>query len=40
MGDTMYELPEYKGYEVIITKDVVEKNTQPVYIKKPNQKSA
>ncbi|MDD5160189.1 MAG: ATP-dependent Clp protease ATP-binding subunit ClpX [Sulfuricurvum sp.] len=40
MGDTMYELPEYSGYEVLITKEVVEENTQPVYIKKPNQKSA
>ncbi len=40
MGDIMYELPEYSGYEVIITKDVVEENTQPVYLKKSNQKSA
>ncbi|MDD5051660.1 MAG: ATP-dependent Clp protease ATP-binding subunit ClpX [Sulfuricurvum sp.] len=40
MGDTMYELPEYSGYEVLITKDVVEEKTQPVYIKKSNQKSA
>ncbi|MEW5832301.1 MAG: ATP-dependent Clp protease ATP-binding subunit ClpX [Campylobacterota bacterium] len=40
MGDTMYELPEYSGYEVLITKEVVESQTQPVYIKKSNQKSA
>ncbi|WP_310439714.1 ATP-dependent Clp protease ATP-binding subunit ClpX [Sulfuricurvum sp.] len=40
MGDTMYELPEYSGYEVLITKDVVEEKTQPVYIKKSTQKSA
>ncbi|MDD2782775.1 MAG: ATP-dependent Clp protease ATP-binding subunit ClpX [Sulfuricurvum sp.] len=40
MGDIMYELPEYSGYEVLITKDVVDEKTQPVYIKKPNQKSA
>ena len=40
MGDIMYELPEYSGYEVVITREVVEENTQPVYIKKTNQKSA
>ncbi|MDD5716734.1 MAG: ATP-dependent Clp protease ATP-binding subunit ClpX [Sulfuricurvum sp.] len=40
MGDIMYELPEYSGYEVMITKDVVEENNQPVYIKKSKQKSA
>lgn len=40
MGDIMYELPEYEGYEVVITKEVVETQTQPVYIKKSNQKSA
>lgn len=40
MGDIMYELPEYSGYEVIITKDVVEENAQPIYLKKSNQKSA
>lgn len=40
MGDTMYELPEYSGYEVLITKEVVEDNVPPVYIKKSTQKSA
>ncbi|MDD2830131.1 MAG: ATP-dependent Clp protease ATP-binding subunit ClpX, partial [Sulfuricurvum sp.] len=34
MGDVMYELPEYSGYEVIITKEVVDEATLPVYIKK------
>ena len=40
MGETMYELPEYRGYEVLITKEVVEENIAPVYIKKSTQKSA
>lgn len=40
MGETMYELPEYSGYEVLITKEVVEENVAPVYIKKSKQKSA
>lgn len=40
MGDTMYELPEYSGYEVLITKEVVDENVPPVYIKKSTQKSA
>ncbi|MFT7005049.1 MAG: ATP-dependent Clp protease ATP-binding subunit ClpX [Sulfurimonas sp.] len=34
MIDIMYELPEYAGYEVLITKDVIEGNENPVYIKK------
>ncbi|WP_321777771.1 ATP-dependent Clp protease ATP-binding subunit ClpX [Sulfurimonas sp.] len=40
MIDIMYELPEYEGYEVLITKDVIENNQDPVYIKKSNQKIA
>lgn len=40
MGETMYELPEYSGYEVLITKEVVEEASLPVYIKKTVQKSA
>ncbi|MCK9373576.1 MAG: ATP-dependent Clp protease ATP-binding subunit ClpX [Sulfuricurvum sp.] len=40
MGETMYELPEYSGYEVVITKEMVEEGAKPVYIKKTNQKSA
>ncbi len=31
--ETMYELPELKGYEVIITSDNVLNNTKPLYIK-------
>jgi ATP-dependent Clp protease ATP-binding subunit ClpX len=40
MSETMYELPEYSGYEVLITKEVVEEGSAPVHIKKTNQKSA
>ncbi len=40
MIDIMYELPEYNGYEVVITKDVIEKGEKPVYIKKTEQKTA
>jgi ATP-dependent Clp protease ATP-binding subunit ClpX len=40
MGDIMYELPEYPEYEVLITKEVVEEGTKPVYIKKTTKKSA
>jgi ATP-dependent Clp protease ATP-binding subunit ClpX len=36
--DIMYELPELAGYEVIITKDVVENGLKPLYIK--DKKSA
>ncbi|NPA50799.1 MAG: AAA domain-containing protein, partial [Epsilonproteobacteria bacterium] len=32
--DLMYELPEYKGYEIIITPDVINKKSQPLFIKK------
>jgi ATP-dependent Clp protease ATP-binding subunit ClpX len=39
MIDIMYELPEYSGYEVLITKEVIEDGAQPVYIKK-QQKTA
>ena len=39
MIDIMYELPEYDGYEVLITKEVIEDGEQPVYIKK-QQKTA
>ncbi len=39
MIDIMYELPEYDGYEVLITKEVIEDGQQPVYIKK-QQKTA
>ena len=38
MIDIMYELPEYAGYEILITKEVIENGEKPIYIKK--QKSA
>ncbi len=34
MVDIMFELPEYRGYKVIITKDVVENKAQPILVKK------
>ena len=40
MIDIMYELPEYSGYEVIITKDVIENGDDPLYVKKTEQKTA
>ena len=36
--DIMYELPELGGYEVIITEDVINSGTKPIYIK--NSKTA
>jgi len=40
MIDIMYELPEYGGYEILITKEVIEDGETPVYIKKQNKKTA
>ncbi|MCF6340940.1 MAG: ATP-dependent Clp protease ATP-binding subunit ClpX [Sulfurimonas sp.] len=40
MIDVMYELPEYSGYEVLITKAVIDDGESPVYIKKQNKKTA
>jgi len=40
MLDIMYELPEYEGYEVLITKAVIEDNETPVYIKKTVKRTA
>ncbi len=40
MIDIMYELPEYAGYEVLITKEVIEDGETPVYIKKTTKKTA
>jgi ATP-dependent Clp protease ATP-binding subunit ClpX len=40
MVDVMYELPEYSGYDIVMTKEVVESGTKPVYIKKNNKKTA
>ncbi len=39
MTDVMYELPELKGFEVIVTEDCIKKGEKPLYIKK-NIKSA
>lgn len=38
--DIMYELPEHSGYEVLITKDVIQSGESPVYIKKQSKKIA
>ncbi len=40
MIEIMYELPEYAGYELLITKEVIEDGKKPVYIKKSIQKTA
>ena len=40
MIDIMYELPEYAGYELLITKEVIEEAAEPVYIKKSTKKIA
>jgi len=40
MIDIMYELPEYAGYEVLITKEVIDDGEKPIYIKKTTQKTA
>ena len=40
MIDIMYTLPEYSGYEVVVTKEVIENGEEPLYIKKSKQKSA
>jgi len=40
MIDIMYELPEYAGYEVVITKEVIDDGEKPIYIKKTTQKTA
>lgn len=37
MIDIMYELPEYEGYEAVITKEVIEDNAKPIYIKSSKQ---
>jgi ATP-dependent Clp protease ATP-binding subunit ClpX len=34
MVDIMFNLPEYKGYEIVITKDVIEKKAEPILIKR------
>jgi len=40
MIDIMYELPEYSGYEVLITKAVIDGGEPPVYIKKHSKQIA
>ncbi len=40
MIDIMFDLPEYRGYEIVITKDVIEKKEKPIFIKKSGKKSA
>ncbi len=40
MIDIMYELPEYSGYEVLITKAVIDNAEAPVYIKKHSKQIA
>ena len=40
MLDVMYELPEYEGYEVLITKAVIEDGETPIYIKNSTNKIA
>ncbi|MDR1008238.1 MAG: ATP-dependent Clp protease ATP-binding subunit ClpX [Campylobacteraceae bacterium] len=39
MTDVMFELPDFKGYEIVITLDVVKGGEKPLFIKK-NKKSA
>jgi len=34
MVDIMFNLPEYRGYKIVITKDVIEKKAEPILIKK------
>jgi len=40
MIDVMYELPEYPGYEVVITKEMVDNGEKPIYIKQNKKKTA
>ena len=39
MTDIMYDLPELKDYEVVISKEVVKDGAKPIFIKH-NKKSA
>lgn len=40
MIDIMYELPEYEGYEIVITAEVISDGEKPIYIKNSNKKIA
>ena len=33
MIDVMYDLPEFAGYEVVISKEVVKDGAKPIFIK-------
>ncbi|MCR6579235.1 ATP-dependent Clp protease ATP-binding subunit ClpX, partial [Campylobacter insulaenigrae] len=33
MVDLMFELPEYDGYTIVITKEVIKENAKPLFIK-------
>jgi len=39
MMDIMFELPEHDGYEVVITKEVINDGITPVYVKKTNKQN-
>ncbi len=40
MIDIMYELPDYEGYEIVITEECITEGEKPVYIKMDTKKSA
>jgi ATP-dependent Clp protease ATP-binding subunit ClpX len=40
MIDIMYELPEYEGYEIVITPEVITDGEPPIFIKNSNKKIA
>ena len=40
MIDIMYELPDYSGYEIVITQEVIDEGSKPIYIKKEHKQSA
>ena len=40
MIDIMYELPDYSGYEVVITAECITVGEKPLYIKTDDKKSA
>jgi len=40
MIDIMYELPDYSGYEVVITAECITSGEKPLYIKSDDKKSA
>ncbi len=40
MIDIMYSLPEYEGYEIIITAEVISDGEEPIFIKNNNKKIA